>query len=146
MPILMRGLAPLTIGLSPNFIAGEAVDLAIETKWGERLGEIVEAGATLPLAGEPRPIGGVGRARFIYAPQAGRFKTAARIGDRVTEGEPVASIYALALREPIGGVLRDLTRSGVSSEYWMAISTSMRSRPILIFCKTSLTSGSALIF
>src|SRR2546430_5413400 len=103
MPILMRGLAPLTIGLSPNFIAGEAVDLAIETKWGERLGEIVEAGATLPLAGEPRPIGGVGRARFIYAPQAGPVKNPALLCGRVTEGGPLAAVYALARREPISG-------------------------------------------
>lgn len=113
VPEGQRGLASLTVGLGPNFIAGENVDLAIETKWGERLGEIVEAGATLPLGGEPRPIGGVGRARFVYAPQAGRFKTAARIGDRVTEGEFVASIDALSLDAPIGGVLRGLTRSGV---------------------------------
>ena len=113
VPERQRGLAPLTVGLGPNFIAGETVDLAIETKWGEWLGEIVEAGATLPLGGEPRPIGGVGRARFVYAPQAGRFKTAARIGDRVTEGDSVAYIDALSLRAPIGGVLRGLTRSGV---------------------------------
>jgi xanthine dehydrogenase accessory factor len=113
VPERQRGLAPLTVGLGPNFVAGKTVDLAIETMWGERLGEIVEAGATLPLGGEPRPIGGVGRARFIYAPQAGRFKTAARIGDRVTEGDSVATIDALSLRAPIGGVLRGLTRSGV---------------------------------
>jgi xanthine dehydrogenase accessory factor len=113
VPERQRGLAPLTIGLGPNFVAGETVDLAIETMWGERLGEIVEAGATLPLAGEPRPIGGVGRARFVYAPEAGRFQTAARIGDRVEEGDAVASLGALALRAPIGGVLRGLTRSGV---------------------------------
>lgn len=113
VPERQRGLAPLTVGLGPNFIAGETVDLAIETKWGERLGEIVQAGATLPLGGEPRPIGGVGRARFVYAPQAGRFRTAARIGDRVTEGNSVASIGALSLLAPIGGVLRGLTRSGV---------------------------------
>jgi xanthine dehydrogenase accessory factor len=113
VPERQRGLAPLTIGLGPNFVAGETVDLAIETMWGERLGEIVEAGATLPLAGEPRPIGGVGRARFVYAPEAGRFRTAGHIGDRVEEGDAVASLGALALRAPIGGVLRGLTRSGV---------------------------------
>jgi xanthine dehydrogenase accessory factor len=113
VPEGQRGLAPLTIGLGPNFVAGETVDLAIETMWGERLGEIVEAGATLPLGGEPRPIGGVGRARFVYAPEAGRFETIARIGDRVEEGDAVASIGALPLPAPIGGVLRGLTRSGV---------------------------------
>lgn len=113
VPERQRGLAPLTIGLGPNFDAGNNVDLAIETMWGERLGEVVEAGGTLPLGGEPRPIGGVGRARFVYAPEAGRFQTTARIGDRVEEGDAVAALGALSLRAPIGGVLRGLTRSGV---------------------------------
>ncbi len=74
---------------------------------------MIEAGATLPLGGEPRPVGGVGRARFVYAPEGGRFLTAARIGDRVEENTVVATIGAIALRAPIGGVLRGLTRSGV---------------------------------
>jgi xanthine dehydrogenase accessory factor len=69
VPEVQRGLAPMTIGLGPNFVAGETVDLAIETMWGDQLGAIIETGATLPLAGEPRPIGGVGRARFVYARQ-----------------------------------------------------------------------------
>jgi xanthine dehydrogenase accessory factor len=34
VPEKQRGIAPLTIGLGPNFIAGETVDLAIETSWG----------------------------------------------------------------------------------------------------------------
>src|ERR1700730_5984222 len=34
VPEGQRGLAPLTIGLGPNFIAGENVDVAIETSWG----------------------------------------------------------------------------------------------------------------
>lgn len=37
VPECQRGLAPLTIGLGPNFIAGQTVDLAIETGRGERL-------------------------------------------------------------------------------------------------------------
>ena len=36
MPEGQRRLAPLTIGLGPNFVAGENVDLAIETSWGDR--------------------------------------------------------------------------------------------------------------
>ncbi len=92
VPERQRGMAPLTIGLGPNFIAGENVDLAIETSYGDQLGAIIEAGATLPLGGEPRPIAGVGRARFVYAPDGGRFITGARIGDRVEEGAVVATI------------------------------------------------------
>jgi xanthine dehydrogenase accessory factor len=113
VPEGQRGLAPLTIGLGPNFIAGENVDVAIETSWGDNLGAVIEAGSTLPLGGEPRPIGGVGRARFVYAPTAGRFETNARIGDRVEENAVVATIAGIAVYAPISGVLRGLTRSGV---------------------------------
>jgi xanthine dehydrogenase accessory factor len=112
-PEVQRGIAPLAIGLGPNFAAGENVDLAIETMWGDRLGEVIEAGSTLALAGEPRPIGGAARERFVYAPDEGRFITRARIGDRVEEGSVVATIGAVSLRAPIAGVLRGLTRSGV---------------------------------
>jgi xanthine dehydrogenase accessory factor len=106
VPEGQRGLAPITIGLGPNFVAGETVDLAIETMWGDRLGEVIAAGATLPLGGD-------GRARFVYAPEAGRSITGARIGDRVEKSAIVATVRSLVLRAPIGGVLRGLTRSGV---------------------------------
>jgi len=89
------------------------VDLAIETSWGERLGAIITSGPTLPFAGEPRSLGGIGRGRFIYAPVAGCFETAARIGARVTAGEIVATIGEIALSAPLSGVIRGLTRSGV---------------------------------
>jgi xanthine dehydrogenase accessory factor len=113
VPERQRGIAPLTIGLGPNFVAGENVDLAIETSWGDNLGAVIEAGSTLPLAGEPRPIGGVARARFVYAPTAGRFDTTMQIGDRVDEGAVVATIAGTALHAPIRGVIRGLTRGGV---------------------------------
>jgi len=113
VPERQRGTAPLTIGLGPNFVAGETVDLAIETMWGERLGAIIEAGSTLPFGGEPRAIGGVGRARFVYAPAGGRFETSARIGDRVEESALIATIGGVTLHAPIGGVIRGLTRNGV---------------------------------
>lgn len=113
VPECQRGLAPLTIGLGPNFVAGQTVDLAIETGWGERLGEIIPFGPTQPLAGEPRSLGGVGRARFIYAPVAGRFETAARIGEQVKAGVTVATIGDVGLTAPLSGVVRGLTRSGV---------------------------------
>jgi xanthine dehydrogenase accessory factor len=106
VPERQRGMAPLTIGLGPNFVAGETVDLAIETMWGERLGAIIDAGSTMPLAGEPRPIGGVGRARFVYAAAGGCFETSARIGDRVDESAVIATIGEIGLRAPISGVIR----------------------------------------
>lgn len=112
-PERQRDTAPLTIGLGPNFVAGENVDLAIETAWGDRLGAVVRSGPTLPLAGEPRPIGGVARARFVYAPIAGVFETRAEIGDRVAEHDIIATVANAPLRAPFAGILRGLTRSGV---------------------------------
>ncbi|MEA2191497.1 MAG: xanthine dehydrogenase accessory factor, partial [Solirubrobacteraceae bacterium] len=54
-------LAPLTIGLGPNVVAGETTHLAIETLWGDALGAVLEAGATRALGGEPRSFAGHGR-------------------------------------------------------------------------------------
>jgi xanthine dehydrogenase accessory factor len=134
VPERQRGIAPLTIGLGPNFIAGDTVDLAIETMWGERLGAIIETGATLPLGGEPRPIGGIGRAHFVYAPVAGRFKTRANIGDYVEEAAVVATIGEIRLHAPIGGVLRGLTRSGVEvPERTKVIEVDPRGDPAAVF-------------
>ncbi|HZG68537.1 MAG TPA: hypothetical protein VEZ12_17470, partial [Herpetosiphonaceae bacterium] len=113
VPEVQRGLAPLTIGLGPNFIAGVTTDLAVETSWGDALGAIVARGPTRPLAGEPRPIAGYGRDRFVYAPVAGIFRTAHHIGDSVVAEAVVATIGAVALHAPLDGVLRGLTRGGV---------------------------------
>lgn len=109
-------LAPLTIGLGPGFVAGETTHLAIETQWGETLGELVTEGGTRELGGEPRTIGGHGRERFVYAPVAGVVSTTAAIGDRVRAGDEVAAIGDVALRAPLDGILRGLTHDGVPVE------------------------------
>jgi xanthine dehydrogenase accessory factor len=113
VPECQRGLAPLTIGLGPNFVAGETVDLAVETSWGDRLGAAIARGATLSLQGEPQPLGGVARARFVYAPLAGRFETGLRIGDHVEQGSVVATIGEMPLRAPLTGIIRGLTHDRV---------------------------------
>ena len=112
-PEPQRGLAPLTVGLGPNFVAGETVDLAVETSWGEDLGRVVTHGATFPLEGEPRPLAGHGRGRYVYAPAAGIFRTRRHIGDAVRAGEVVAHLDGAPLLAPLDGVLRGLTRDGV---------------------------------
>jgi xanthine dehydrogenase accessory factor len=113
-PEVQRGLAPLTIGLGPNFVAGETTDLAVETSWGEELGRMIERGATRPLAGEPSSIEGHARDRYLYAPIDGQFRTALRIGSPVRAGQVVAQIGPASLIAPLDGALRGLTRDGVS--------------------------------
>lgn len=106
-------LAPFTIGLGPNFIAGETVHAAIETGWNEELGNVILSGATRPLEGEPQTIAGHARDRYVYAPAAGIFRTARQIGEMVSSGQEVARIDRVPLCAPIDGILRGLTHDGV---------------------------------
>lgn len=106
-------LAPLTVGLGPNFVAGEHTDIAIETAWGDELGQVIRQGATRPLAGEPREIAGHLRDRYVYAPVAGIFLTTLEIGATVNAGQPIARIEGVDLLAPLDGRLRGLTHSGV---------------------------------
>jgi len=106
-------LAALTIGLGPNFVAGETTHLVIETARGDFLGQIIERGSTSPLQGEPNEIDGHARDRYVYAPSAGIFHTIHQIGDKVENGEEVARIDSTLLFAPLSGVLRGLTHDGV---------------------------------
>jgi xanthine dehydrogenase accessory factor len=109
-------LAPLTIGLGPNFLAGQTTHLAIETQWGEDLGAVLRSGSTNALAGEPRNFAGHARDRFVYAPASGVLRTGAAIGQRVRVGELVARIGEEKLVAPLDGILRGLTHDGVPVE------------------------------
>lgn len=111
-PEVQRGLAKLTIGLGPNFIAGETTDLVVETGW-EALGRVVTGGPSLPFRGEPRALGGHGRDRYVYASSDGIFRTKLDVGDPVARGDVVAEIGGSVLTAPLDGVLRGLTRDGV---------------------------------
>jgi xanthine dehydrogenase accessory factor len=111
-PERQRGLAPLTIGLGPNFTAGDIVDIVVETAWDD-LGRIIDTGGARPLAGEPRPLAGHGRERFVYAAVAGVLRSGARIGQPVAAGDVVAMIGSTAVGAPIPGSIRALTRDGV---------------------------------
>jgi len=111
-PEAQRGLAPLTIGLGPDLVAGRRADVIVETSW-EGLGAVITDGASRPLAGEPREIAGHARDRYVYAPLDGVFRTKARIGDAVRQGQEIAEIGSMALTAPLDGLLRGLTRDGV---------------------------------
>jgi xanthine dehydrogenase accessory factor len=112
-PEPQRGLAALTIGLGPNFVAGKTTDLAIETQWGDDLGAVVVQGPTKRFGGEPRAFEGHARDRFVYAPVAGVMRTQAQIAQAVREGETVAAIGDEPLLAPLGGILRGLVHDGV---------------------------------
>ena len=112
-PEPLRRLARLTVGLGPGFVAGDNVDLAVETSW-ENLGKILRKGPTLPFRGEPRLIAGHARDRYIYAAASGVFSSRCEIGDAVKRGDLIGRIGRRAVKAPLAGRLRGLTRSGVA--------------------------------
>lgn len=87
-----RKMAPLTIALGPGFLAGEDVDVVIETKRGHNLGRVIRKGSAYPNTGIPGIIGGYGAERVIHAPAAGILKNKSKIGDIVEKGQVIAII------------------------------------------------------
>ena len=114
-PEPQRDLASRTIGLGPGFIAGVHVDVVIETAY-EAMRKVIHAGRALDLAGEPRPLGGHGRERFVYAPVAGIFRTALVIGGKVDRGQLVGLVGETCVRAPFGGWLRGLAHDACEVE------------------------------
>ena len=48
-----KEMAPLVIALGPGFMAGEDVDVVIETKRGHNLGRVIRSGSAVPNTGNP---------------------------------------------------------------------------------------------
>jgi xanthine dehydrogenase accessory factor len=109
----IRQHAPLTIGVGPGFAPGSNCHVAIESQWGAQLGTVLDDRQTAPLAGGPKPLDGVGRERFVPAPVDGVWRARAELGSRVAAGEVVGMLEELAIRAPLGGTLRGVTRDGV---------------------------------
>lgn len=112
-----RDMAPLTIALGPGFVAGQDVDVVVETKRGHRLGRIIREGSAIPNTGIPGVIGGYGAERVIHAQAAGIFQNVHKIGDVVATGETIATIEttdgaSIPVTTQITGILRGLLRSG----------------------------------
>lgn len=106
-PERLRRLAPLTIGLGPGFVAGDTVDVAVDTG-ADNPGRILRAGAVRPpRAREPEM-----RERHVYAPQRGLFTTRCEIGDAVGRGQAIAKVGRRTIAAPYAGRLRGLARPG----------------------------------
>lgn len=112
-----RDMAPLTIALGPGFVAGQDVDVVVETKRGHRLGRIIREESAIPNTGIPGVIGGYGAERVIHAQAAGVFMNVRKIGDLVEKCETIATIRTqegtdIPVTAQISGILRGLLRSG----------------------------------
>lgn len=110
----VRGMAGHAVGLGPGYAPGSNCDVAIETQWGERMGEVLRDRAAAARGGGPRALDGVTRERFVPAAESGTWRTSARLGQRVQVGDLLGTLNGLPVRAPIAGHLRGLSRDGVS--------------------------------
>ena len=108
------GMAPFVIALGPGFSAGKDCHVVVETNRGHYLGSVITEGEAAPNTGVPGLIGGEAAKRVIHAQVAGVFTGVRKIGDLVTEGEPVAQIDGVDVLSPLNGVLRGILDDGIS--------------------------------
>ena len=111
-----RDMAPATIALGPGFVAGEDVDVVIETSRGHKLGRVIKEGSAKPNTGIPGIIGGYGKERVMHSPAEGVLRNVHAIGDIVQAGAEIAYVETAKGRVPvmatISGIIRGLIRDG----------------------------------
>jgi xanthine dehydrogenase accessory factor len=105
--------APLVIGLGPGLLAGEDVDVVIETWRGQSLGKCIWKGYAASDTGVPAPVDGYGGERVLLSPADGVFEAEREMGEMVENGELIGRVGECELRAETGGLLRGLIRSGL---------------------------------
>ncbi len=103
-----KSMARTTIGVGPGFVAGEDVDVVVESNRGHFLGSIILEGSAAPNTGEPGNIGGFTSERVIRAGADGAIENVKSIGDIVKKGEPIAYIGDTVVEASLDGMLRGL--------------------------------------
>lgn len=114
-----RGMAPCTVAIGPGFVAGEDVDIVVETMRGHQLGRLIFEGSAIPNTGVPGLVAGHAEDRVIHAPASGTIENKTAIRDIVREGQILAVIHTpegseVPIPATIDGVLRGLIRDGFS--------------------------------
>lgn len=114
VPENLRAHAARVVGLGPGFEPGCNCSVAIETAWGDHLGQVLHDRPASALGGEPRPIQGMGRERLVYASFDGLWQTTSHIRDRVDKQQIVGVLDGMPVHAPCAGYLRGLTHDGVT--------------------------------
>jgi len=108
-----RALAATFVGLGPGYIPGRNCHVAIETQWGDLMGQVLRDRPAAARTGGPRALAGVTRERFAIAPCAGVWRTDAALGQAVHAGEHIGMLAGHPVKAPIDGHLRGLSRDGI---------------------------------
>ncbi|HIQ05263.1 MAG TPA: EF2563 family selenium-dependent molybdenum hydroxylase system protein [Anaerolineae bacterium] len=113
--------ALLVIALGPGFQAGVDCHAVIETNRGHWLGRVIWKGSAQPNTGTPGLVAGRQAERVLRSPTEGYVRPLHSIGDRVAEGEIVATVAGQEVMAPFDGVLRGLIHESVPVKAGMKI-------------------------
>lgn len=116
-----RSMAAITIGLGPGFIAGQDVDLVIETNRGHYLGRVIENGGAMEDTGIPGSILGFTEQRIIRALDEGIVENYKEIGHIVKIGDIICKTGNNKVPAKIDGVIRGLIKEGLYVKNGMKI-------------------------
>jgi xanthine dehydrogenase accessory factor len=103
----------LVIALGPGFTAGQNCHVVIETNRGHWLGRVIYEGQAEPNTKKPGSVKGYVADRVLRSPTKGYVKAAARIGEPIKTGQPIATVAGQEIRAPFDGVLRGLIHPDV---------------------------------
>lgn len=103
-------MAKGTVALGPGFVAGQDVDIVIETNRGHDLGRLIFDGPAAENTNKPGNIDGFTRERVLYAPESGKIQNRHEIGDIVESGEVIAIVEGEPVVAKISGILRGIIR------------------------------------
>lgn len=107
-----KKMAKGTVALGPGFVAGEDVDIVVETNRGHNLGRLIFNGSAEPNTGNPGNIEGFTTERVLYSPANGKIENKKEIGDIVKKDEVISIVNGKELKSKIDGVVRGLIRNG----------------------------------
>jgi len=110
-PEILRGRVPLAIGIGPDFVAGENVDVALEAS-----AEIASAAPPQAQVRDDRALASRRKSYVVASTRYGRFMTERRIGDSVRAGEKVGALGNESVAAPASGVLLGLAARGARIE------------------------------
>jgi xanthine dehydrogenase accessory factor len=105
--------APLVVALGPGFTAGLDCHAVVETNRGHALGRVIYKGQAEANTKTPGLVKGYATDRVLYAPTEGHVTPLSTIGDRLEQGQLIATVNAHEVRAPFKGVLRGLIHPDV---------------------------------
>ncbi len=83
----IKGRVPFTLAIGPGVVAGEQVDVVVETERGHDLGRIITEGEAAHDTSVPGEIAGETINRVYFSPTDGRFWAHVEMGQLVRKGD-----------------------------------------------------------